>query len=672
MNQQPATAPDGSGHRSASRLFRLPRAALGELLAEMGRDGREVIGPTVVDHAIVLRPIHGVGDLPSGIRDQQAPGRYWLERRDDDGVFGHVVGPSSLKDLLFPPRDTLYHATRGRDGRVRFEPLALPSTQRAVIGVRACDLRAAAIQAKVFASGPYKDPRHAARQENLLVVGVNCLEPGAQCFCASMGTGPRVGDGADVALTERHDDFLLEPRTDAGRLLVDRLQVIPADESDGAWVAAALTKAEATMGRSLDRGDLHARIVGQLDNPRFEQIAERCLACGNCTAVCPTCFCSTMEESSTLDGRDATRTRLWESCFSSEHAEIHGGSFRPITRDRYRQWLSHKLGFWVAQFGESGCVGCGRCTTFCPAGIDFVAEAQALAADAPTPATPTSSPARIAPVSAVAASTENLVPRTAEVLTVARESSDVVTLHIIADGLRDHAPGQFNQLSLPGIGEVPISISGSDGRALEHTIRAVGAATRALAALKPGATLGVRGPYGRPWPLAALREGPVVIVAGGIGLAPLRGAIRAMLADPVAYPDVRLFAGARSTDDLLYTHEMLGWLAGPTFRLYLTVDHATPAWRGHVGVVTRLLKAGAIPNGARALVCGPEIMMRYAIEALQRLGVTDDRIWLTMERHMKCAVGFCGRCQLGPHFVCRDGPVFRFDEIGDLFHVEGL
>lgn len=232
----------------------------------------------------------------------------------------------------------------------------------------------------------------------------------------------------------------------------------------------------------------------------------------------------------------------------------------------------------------------------------------------------------------------------------------------------DH--GQFNMVGLPGIGEVPISLSGANGDSHVHTIRAVGAVTEALCALKPGGAVQIRGPYGTTWPIDIARGRPVLIVAGGIGLAPLRTAIRAMLGDPVGWPDVRVLYGARRPEDVLFPADLAEWARGA--RVEVTVDSAGPAWRGRVGVVTRLLRPGDIPPDTIAFLCGPEIMMRFALQALASVGVTQDRIYLSMERHMKCAAGFCGRCQYAHWFVCKDGPVFRADVLAPVFGHDGF
>ena len=230
--------------------------------------------------------------------------------------------------------------------------------------------------------------------------------------------------------------------------------------------------------------------------------------------------------------------------------------------------------------------------------------------------------------------------------------------------------GQFNMLYVFGVGEVPISISGDPAIpvTLVHTTRAVGTVTKAMRQLKRGDMLGVRGPFGTHWPVEEAIGNDVVIVAGGIGLAPLRPALYALLANREKFGKVVLLYGTRTPSDILFRRELESWRSRLDLEVYVTVDRATGNWRGNVGVVTTLIpKAPFDPRNAVALVCGPEIMMRFTILELQKRGVAAENIFLSMERNMKCAVGFCGHCQFGPTFICKDGPVFRYDRIKDLF-----
>lgn len=652
---------------SAPTMFRMDREAVPALLEQLRADGVRLLGPTVRDGAIVYDELHGADELPRGIGDEQAPGHYRLRRRDDDAWFGFVVGPHSYKQHLLPPVEPLVQIRR-REGTLEVTPAEAPDDPVALIGARACEIAGMRVLGQVMTGGPFVDRRFARRREQLLVIAVNCLEPGGLCFCASMGTGPKVEGDYDLCLTERADHFLVEVGSERGRALVERLPVEPAPAADRDELRTALARSRERMGRTLDVVDLPERLLGRLDHPRWEQVAQRCLSCGNCTAVCPTCFCHAVDYGSGVDPAEPTTvTRRWESCFTPEHAYIHGGSFRPAIRDRYRQWLTHKLGSWVAQFGTSGCVGCGRCIAWCPAAIDITEEANAIAREG------TGTQVLPAPPEHPPAAGDPMVPMVARVVSVTRELDDVVTLELEPPGPFRYQPGQFDMLSLPGVGDPPISIAGHRGSTILHTIRAVGAATQALCALRPGDAVGVRGPFGSAWPLQEARGRNVTVIAGGLGLAPLRQALCEMLARPDLYPSVRLLYGARTPDDVLYDTELLAWNRRyPHFKASVSVDHGREGWSGHVGVVTSLMRRKDLGPHGLYMVCGPEIMMRFVVAELHRAGVPDSNIFVSLERNMQCAAGLCGRCQYGPYFVCKDGPVFRYAQIAAFFSTEGL
>ena len=289
---------------------------------------------------------------------------------------------------------------------------------------------------------------------------------------------------------------------------------------------------------------------------------------------------------------------------------------------------------------------------------------------------PSSEPAL--PSASGAVPVDPMLPRLYVVRAVHQDTRDTFTLSLTprtpADGqIGPTGPGQFNMLYVFGVGEVPISMSGDPQEVdvLVHTTREVGTVTRAMGALRAGAKVGVRGPFGTAWPLEQAAGRDVVLVAGGIGLAPLRPVIYRLLAERDRYGRVSILVGARTPEDLLYAEQLTGWRGRLDVDVYVTVDRATGGWRGNVGLVTALIPRSPFdPRKTVAMVCGPEPMMTAAAEALVRRGVSRDRLWLSMERNMKCAIGHCGHCQLGPLFVCRDGPVFRLDRIAPLLDVE--
>ena len=366
--------------RPASKnLFKLRKANFDGLFNAVKANRYRIIGPKIDSGAIVIKELASVEEIPRGWIDKQDGGTFRLEK-SGDSFFGYVVGPDSLKRFLFPPEKTLWSAERsGKEINITVKQDEFPKT--ALLGVRPCELAAIAIQDKIFTEGEYVDPGYRARRENTLLIAVNCTRAGNTCFCLSMGTGPKATSGFDIALTEVGGDagfFIVESGSDAGDEIFQSLSLEPASNKDIENADNAVKAAAQNMGRTLDTSGLPDLLKSNLDHPRYEKVDSRCLTCGNCTMVCPTCFCSTVIDTTDLTGNRSDRIRRWDSCFNIEHSYIHGGYIRSSTMSRYRQWITHKLSSWVDQFGMFGCVGCGRCITWCPAGIDITEEAGAI------------------------------------------------------------------------------------------------------------------------------------------------------------------------------------------------------------------------------------------------------------------------------------------------------
>jgi len=360
------------------------RKSFDALIIVLRDSGFEVVGPIVRDGVIVYDHLQSAAELPIGWTDRQAPGSYRLIKQDQAALFGHAVGPHSWKKFLLPPTHRLWRSRRsGPDFEIMTEAEKTP--RYAFIGVRACELQAIAVQDKVFLTGLFKEPVYKSRREGIFIVAVNCNEPGGNCFCRSMQTGPKVAGPFDLALTEvLHGDahyFIVEAGSAKGRAVMADVPHQPAGATEMDIGEKLAKQSAARMGRTLDTADIKQLLYRNREHPRWEDVAGRCLACTNCTLVCPTCFCTTVEDVTNLSGEQAERQRRWDSCFTMDFSYIHGGYIRPSVKARYRQWMTHKLASWIDQFGTSGCVGCGRCITWCPVGIDITAEAKAIGAD---------------------------------------------------------------------------------------------------------------------------------------------------------------------------------------------------------------------------------------------------------------------------------------------------
>lgn len=359
----------------------LQRDAFPELMAGLKAAGYRLVGPTVRDGCIVFDEVSGVEDLPIGVTDDQDAATYRLQVRDNAALFGYNSGPQSIKRFLYSPQRVIWEAQR-KNKKVNIHHPDEEAPRTAFLGVRPCDLNAVLIQDRVFSQGEYSDEDYTKRRENSLIVAVNCTEAGKTCFCASLGTGPRATGGFDLALTEivQTDQhyFLMEIGTEKALSIVANLPCERATGRQLQTVEDNIAKAAQGMGRTLDTSELKELFIRNIDNVYWDSVGRRCLTCANCTMVCPTCFCSTVEDTTDLTGKTARRIRRWDSCFTMDFSYIHGGSVRPSVGARYRQWITHKLASWHEQFGTPGCVGCGRCITWCPVRIDITEEAQAI------------------------------------------------------------------------------------------------------------------------------------------------------------------------------------------------------------------------------------------------------------------------------------------------------
>ncbi len=353
----------------------LSRSSLATLFDELVKAGYRVVGPRVRDGAIQFGPLDGPDSLPVGVTNDQQPGHYRLHSGDGQRLFDWNHGPQGLKPLCFAPREVLWEESQ--------EPLlfrrVLPEDgPTAVIGVRACDLAALVIQDHHFLLEMRPDPHYGQRRENLLLIGVDCAHSAATCFCASTGDGPALDGGYDIGLSELDEGFLIWPQSDKGKAVTERLALPPASDEQLGAMLLATTRAAQEQTRHLPEAEDLMHLYKRLEHSHWDQVAERCLSCGNCTAVCPTCFCYQTGHELALTGDSSSMVRSWDSCFSPTHSDMGHFQVRSIIKYRYRQWLTHKLAGWQVQQRRIGCTGCGRCIAWCPVGIDLTREVTAV------------------------------------------------------------------------------------------------------------------------------------------------------------------------------------------------------------------------------------------------------------------------------------------------------
>lgn len=624
--------------------FRLPRADLEKFRAQLASQYK-VLGPVARGNDVVFTEIQNAADLILSSRQSLLPPKKYFR----------------------PPTEKLFTF---KDRQVT-EIAEASSEQRAVIGIHPCDVNGMQILDRVFGD-TYPDPYYQQLRKNTLIVAQNCTTPCANGFCTSFNTGPGATAGFDLALTDLGDNFLVEVGSEAGQALAAAAGLAEASEAEKQLAAHLISDCAAAMQpRKMAPADLPAFMLERVDHPHWQELKERCLACGSCTNVCPTCFCFDVKDPVDLSLTDGNRERTWDSCQYYKFSRVAlDHIFRPDRAARVKQRLFHKLAYYQQQFETNGCVGCGRCVDTCIVKIDPVEVVAALHEG------PAGQPAQQFKVKrrGICPSENPYTGHAAVLESVKPQTGDTATYRFV---FKDEAqqrdfsydPGTFNMLSIPGIGEAPISISSGSAEKgfVEHTIRSVGTLTNFLQKLEPGAAIDIRGPYGAGWPVEEAKGKNVLIVAGGIGLAPLRPVIKHIENNRADYGKLEILYGARNPDEMLFTDEYDAWRELPDTKLRLTVDNPTCSrseWTGNVGVVTTLCNLLEVdPANTIVMTCGPGIMMKFAVKDLLNRGFKPEEIFVSLERRMSCGIKKCGNCQIGPLFVCQDGPVFRYSEV---------
>ena len=337
--------------------------------------GYQTIGPKVQENTIKYLPINSAEQLPWGISDEQDAGTYNLINDNPKRAFNFNTGAYALKNYVFPAEETLWQVKRDNDGKGSLEFISQDSQQKlAILGVRSCDINALDLLDRHFLSNKKHkqvDPWYQNRRQNLLLIAVNCNKSSNSCFCSSAGTGPEVKSGFDLLIDEIDEGFLLSSGSASGEQILAQITATSVSEQQRKTAEQRLQSAKQQQSRTIPSNNLATKIANNLTSDIWQQVAEKCLACGNCTLVCPSCFCHKHEDTPELDLSASSHIRLWESCFSDNHSMMHGHSQRATIANRYRQWLSHKFSSWHQQYDSSGCTGCGRCITWCPVGIDI-------------------------------------------------------------------------------------------------------------------------------------------------------------------------------------------------------------------------------------------------------------------------------------------------------------
>lgn len=634
-----------------SSYYIVNAARLPDLLQAWSKQGSLLCPQRKTDHAIQLATYSPVSDIcPDYINLHMSP-----------------------LDVLNGYEDVLFH-WEGNERSYSASPPAAADSPLILYGVRPCDL-AALDYLDVFYLAEYTDINYARRRQNLTVIGLNCNRPGQFCFCPATGTGPHAHSGFDLLLTPDDDLYWLECATEKGKTLLATLKdLLQPVSQDALRQRTAILEAEcrASFDYLPDLTDIRKAALQGFAHKLWEEISPTCIGCTGCTAVCPTCTCFQCNEER-LNATSGRRIRIKDSC-QTEGFTRNAGWHNPrskVAAVRYR--LMDKLVYIEERFGKKGCVGCGRCIEVCPAGIDIRTIIDSLQQDCPPPEQckplPTCMPQRIP-----TQKDENLyTPHPARIVDISDEAPDIrrYVLRYTDEerAQRFRLSGQFFMVTVFGVGEIALSIPFGDqhGGMLEFCAKKVGKVTSALAELRVGDIVGLRGPYGTGFPYSSFEGRDVLIVGSGVGLAPVRTIIVRLLEERQRYGRIAVIASATRYEGLIYKEDLKKWGNLPGVSVQYALARPTDAVTAHVGYINDLLPQLAFdwPN-ARAVLCASPRRIKLVARDLLHLGMHASDIYTSLETHMRCGVGKCGHCKVGSHYMCLDGPVFTYEEMLQL------
>ncbi len=585
----------------------------------------------------------------TGVREKN--GRLTLDRLEDPAELRLEFPPHvhSPKKYLFPNWEKLFRFRLGGKVLLEAEKAATP---RVIFGMHPCDLHAVGVLDNCLFEGE-ADSAYRAKREATIFFGVDCV-PDEHCFCTSMGTD-RIAEGFDLFFHRIDSGYLVQTGSRRGeRLLQQYAPAIAARQSEPP-LPLQIKQCRARLDFPFE--SLAPLLDKAYDHKVWEEIGQRCLGCGACTMLCPSCYCFNVQDQLDLDLAGGERVRTWDSCQLDQFAKVAGGAdFRGNQSDRQRHRFFRKYKYLWEKHKRTACVGCGRCSRECLSRIDPLSVLNRLYREEALPAL------QKAPGS-------EYQPQLAEILYVTELTSTEKLFRLRVSAPVSFEPGAFLQISVFGLGEAPFTIaSAPDGGAeIDIVVRAAGSLTQAMHRLTPGDTVGVRGPFGSGFPVEDFRGRSVLLVAGGMGLITLRSLLLTILSARQEFGRVLLLYGARSLDHFLFRDELMAWHRGGEIDCRFALAEGENPWAVSRGDVSHLLKDMDLkPRNTVAAASGPARMYRSINPLLFRLGVLEDQLFLNLERHMKCGLGKCGKCRINDICVCECGPIFPYTRIRHL------